>query len=268
MNKQPEEHEENGPYEAPPGAAGLIIDIETWAAAEDDPAWVAERAVLSQYPGAPKNYKTAEALSKHEAEWYASLEVTLEAKRAETALNPLLGRISVIGYGWVNDAGTLLSGGVIDATVDVGYALKELEGLFDAAPGATLITYNGSKFDLPFLAVKAARHSSPFVLKRLTDAMRDRFGQRRHVDLATVIPMGHTWNIPFSLTDVLRGLNLPTFEFPDEVSGAQLATCFDVEAVKQHCFADIKRTAAYLQPLAFAGSVELIMQKPDVDVLF
>jgi DNA polymerase elongation subunit (family B) len=196
----------------------LVIDIETY---QDIPDEVLEsrRAQIS----APSNYKDPEKIAKY-----------IEEKTAEivekAALSPLTGRVVAVGMGLRRHGGDWEFACLTDRINDEQLLLARVDStLFDVGHGH-LITFDGTRFDIPFLVARAMRHG--MLLRYRWPLARY---SKRHIDLFTILQSG-------SLGD-WSALVLGESK---KATGADVAAMVEQERwddLKTYCLADVRITA-------------------------
>lgn len=152
----------------------LIFDIETAA----DPA----RTTRAHYDAAgrtpPGNYTKPDTIAK----WHEQDFLEWQAK---AALSPITGR--VIAIGWLDASDP--QGGEPWMVTGRNHSEPEMLAAFAEEvarhAGGALVSYNGAKFDLPFLAWRYAadRMPLPFDVQDMTNPYR--YG--RHIDLMAAL---------------------------------------------------------------------------------
>lgn len=119
----------------------VFLDVETLPAEKDAPLWKRLSAPIQ-----PKSGETPEAF-----------EARLELIRKNTAMNPALGRVWMIGVAYRSEDPVILSGdGSPEAEADI---LQRLSSHINA--NSWLVGYNIESFDIPFLKVRCLHHKKP-----------------------------------------------------------------------------------------------------------
>lgn len=220
----------------------LVLDIETFR--DLDARIVApmtERACAKVKKERPKAAKPKpETLQKIDAEYRAKINNAAARVVDGAALRPILGRVVSIGVGtrsssassWEIRAFTRLPP---DKPVDGYHAERELLEEFSDFlvdhKRALFVTFNGRRFDLPFLVARAAIHRTMFQVP---------------------IPLGYSRE-HVDLFDVLGGdgtleewcLRLGLGEKPTEGGSAgiaELVEARDVAAIEDHVTFDVRAT--------------------------
>jgi DNA polymerase elongation subunit (family B) len=147
----------------------------------------------------------------------------------KAALSPLTGRIIAVGLG-IRRGSTWEQAVFVDKLGDEGALLHTVDSVLDELVYGHLITFNGKRFDLPFLAARAMRH-------RMRLAHRWPLGKYHplHIDLCDLLGSG-------SLDDWATAI----LDKPKTLSGADIAGLVKDEKwedIKAHCLEDITLTA-------------------------
>lgn len=144
----------------------LVVDIETVA---DVPPWVAE--AWKDRAEAPANYKDPVKIERYKEE-------QVQRRLEKAALSPLTGRVVAVGLGWRDEPEWEFSA-FIDRQSDEETLLRAVDAAIAGLPRVGwIVSYNGRRFDFPFLAVRAMKH-------RLELKHKWPLGKwdRRHVDM-------------------------------------------------------------------------------------
>lgn len=129
----------------------IVVDIET-APNRDRAGWIETWKANEAYPGAPSNYRKAEALERHLREWKAEQGDRAQEAWSRTALSALDGRITVICA--LHRAGPDVNGCELSAADDTPEAEAEMLRAFwlwCRGSGPTWVGHYASVFDLPML---------------------------------------------------------------------------------------------------------------------
>lgn len=154
----------------------ILIDLETWPCLT--PEMLSEiEAEIEAETKAPGNYKDPSKIAAYVEEAKAKAKAKAIEK---AALSPLTGAICLVTIAEVDatPGGTIRQFGsplIADETVCIREALGYLA---DIDRGHQIVTFNGQRFDLPFLAIRAMVRgiSSPWPIPRAKD-------WARHLDL-------------------------------------------------------------------------------------
>lgn len=129
----------------------IVLDIETYQDVSDE-----QREHLEAGVSAPKNYKDAGKIAAYVEK--AKAEILDKA-----ALSPRTGRIVAVGIGIrkLDDNGVpeWEVAAFVDKENEEEKLLKIIDDLLWENMHGHLITFNGRRFDLPFLAARAMRHN-------------------------------------------------------------------------------------------------------------
>ena len=151
----------------------VVIDIETY---QDIPPEVL-KARVSKIK-APKGWKDPEKIEAHRLQKQAEI-------REKAALSPITGRVVAVGLGLRRNGSGWEFGCFVDRNNDEAGLLTEVDrALFEIDHGH-LITFGGSRFDLPFLVARAMRHRMP--LRYRWPVVRY---SKRHIDLRELLGEG------------------------------------------------------------------------------
>ena len=176
----------------------IVLDIET---ARDlrEPIHAKLRSCIEPDGRLKDPEKIAADLAKKEADIVA-----------KAGLDPLTGRIVCVGVGVRNGGGRVITRDVYNSIADhcengwsykvelartrddEAWLLSCLADILQAVDTPTLITWNGRRFDLPFIAARAALHGVRFPWRLPLGYARD-----LHVDLCDVFDRGlDLWSTP------------------------------------------------------------------------
>ena len=132
-----------------PNANYVFLDVESLPAEKTSPLWERISSQITPKPG----------------EAQEDFDSRLEGLRKNTAMNPALGRVWMIGVALRSEAPTLFSGdGTPEAEAQI---LRNLGDYLSKIPNHWLVGYNIESFDLPFLKVRCLHHKLPKVAARL-----------------------------------------------------------------------------------------------------
>jgi DNA polymerase elongation subunit (family B) len=171
---------------------------------------------------APKNYKDPDKIATY-----------IEREKAnvldKAALSPLTGRIIAVGLG-IRRGSTWEQAVFVDKLGDEGALLHAVDSVLDELVCGHLVTFNGKRFDLPFLAARAMRH-------KMKLAYRWPLGKYhpRHIDLCDLLGSG-------SLDDWATAI----LDKPKALLGSAIAELVKAEKwedIRAHCLEDITLTA-------------------------
>jgi len=196
----------------------LVIDIETY---QDIPEEVLESR-RSQIQ-APANWKDPDKIAKYVEEKTAEIA-------SKAALSPLTGRVVAVGMGLRRNKGNWEFACFVDRINYEEKLLGEVDRALFAVEHGHLITYNGTRFDIPFLVARAMRHGLTLMYKWPLARYA-----KRHLDLFSILQSG-------SLSD-WSALVLGETK---KSSGADVAAMVSEERwddLKTYCLADVKITA-------------------------
>lgn len=210
----------------------LIVDIATTPIANADQ--------FLEEPSAPANYKDPIKIAAY-----------IEEKKREGAdrcgLDLDLGRITAIGMS--NDSGAVVI--LICATEDE--EREALKFIADHVAGATLVTYNGHRFDLPFLMRRALYLGVKFPVINL-----DRY-KTRHLDLSEVLTnrgVLTSHSLSFYVKRLSWGLVKP-LSGADEAWALQEGKLEELEASVRHDVQATRKLAEWLGVLEPVKAHEL-----------
>jgi predicted PolB exonuclease-like 3'-5' exonuclease len=161
-------------------------------------------------------------------------------------------RIIVIGCLWLDHQYRLKRIGVVGDTVQTGdspdareHALLEDFSKFVGRAHPVLVTYNGRRFDLPVIALRALCHGVPLAWYYRERGVRYRFSEEAHLDLCDWLA-DHGASRAGSLDAVVRLIGLPG---KVGIDGSQVEGMFhagQLEAIQRYCLADVAQTALLL----------------------
>lgn len=124
--------------------AALIIDIETRTAVAPEMARYMEARIEP-----PKNYRDADKIN-------AYLEEKRRAVYERAALSPLTAEVAVAGLAWRGEGATEWELEVLDARYGEEQLLRALDERVTALDPRRIVTYNGTRFDIPFISARYA----------------------------------------------------------------------------------------------------------------
>ena len=161
-----------------------------------------------------------------------------------------------------------LSTAELDVVLDGGERglLAALDELLGALPCGVLATWNGRRFDLPYLAARAARHGLGMGLVLEPDGrggQRGRWGPHRHLDVYELYraDVGPALGVSCGLKSIARLVGLG----PVEVDVARLHTVPEAE-VRRYVASDARCTRALLLrrgPSALGAADRLLEEHHD-----
>jgi hypothetical protein len=172
-----------------------------------------------------------------------------------TALSPLLSRVISLAVGDAHgEGGTVLFAPPTPEDfpdppewIRVVTEPELLTAFWDLASQAeSVVTFNGRRFDVPFLLVRSAIHGVPVRV----DLMSDRYGVRPHLDLRWLLTGGERGNGPFSLDTVCFafGIDSPKEAMDGSMVGKAFQAGRFVE-IARYNLADVAATRALFQRL-------------------
>lgn len=202
----------------------VIIDIETSAKVSQEML-----GLLMNKISAPANYKDKDKIEKYIEEKKAAL-----LERA--ALSPLTGEVAVVGLAWRAQYATSWEHEVLDASAGEETLLRALDERMPRLDTRRIVTFNGGRFDLPFLA---ARYAIRGMSSYPWPAPRD----RQHLDLFAVL------GEQGSLDQWAIAMGMPTKDIKSADMPA-LVAAGEWEAVREHCLGDVLVTAALYERVA------------------
>lgn len=210
----------------------VAIDIETAPL----PAAITGEVYPADERQPPANYKSAEAIAKwrarDEAQWH-------DALLKDAALSPRTGRIVAVGFAWRGVTGSDWSAGEDEREV-IEHAIRYL---YD---NDLVVTYNGTSFDLPFLATRAAILGVP--LRMNFGRLMRRYSTSPHCDVRGVLTQWDS-RAKGTLAQWLAAFGLP----PKTGSGADvaaLAAAGEWDAIGRYAADDAVRTLALYDRIA------------------
>lgn len=208
----------------------LVLDIETRTSVGDE-----MREYLEVKISAPSNYRDE-----------AKIRAYIDEKRAaiyeRAALSPLTAEVAVVGLAWRAQGATAWGCEVLDARDGETALLIQLDERMTRLDPRRIITYNGQRFDLAFLA---ARYAIRDLACHPWPSGRD----FRHVDLFRVL------GEQGSLDQWAIAIGMPTKKIPSAEMPALIAAG-DWDAVREHCLADVRVTAALYERVASCVRLE------------
>ena len=146
--------------------AVLCVDIETIA---DVPEWLIQR--WRESIQAPGNYKDPVKIEKYREE-------ALRKRIEKAALSPLTGKVACVGIGY-KDAADWEYECFISRSMDERALLLGVDKAIASLPRVGwLVSFNGRKFDFPFLAVRSMKYHLELEHKWPLSKW-----DRRHVDM-------------------------------------------------------------------------------------
>jgi hypothetical protein len=159
-------------------------------------------------------------------------------------------RIIVIGCLWLDHHYRLKRVGVIGDHVegsedDRERVLLEDFSRFVGKARPVLVTYNGRRFDLPVIALRALCHGVPLGWYYRERGVRYRFSEEAHLDLCDWLA-DHGASRAGSLDAVARLIGLPG---KVGIDGSQVEGLYrdgQLDAIQRYCLADVAQTAALL----------------------
>mgnify|MGYP001489403492 CR=1 FL=1 len=209
----------------------VVLDIETYA--DITPEQLERMAADVE---APKNWKDPEKIAAY-----------IERKKAEivekAALSPRTGKVVCVGllFRNVGETGAEWKPWAL-ASPDEDDLLRMVDTVLHGATITRIITFNGKRFDLPYL-----------VARYMTHAMQTRFNlpvghDKRHIDLWDLL--GRDGSLS-AWGDAILGA-------PKEKTGADVAAMVDAgewDAIKAYCLDDVRMTAALYDRLCAVTGV-------------
>ena len=204
----------------------LVLDIETVGAPVEE---IPERALDYLYRALERDAPDEEELERRRQD--------LEER---FGLDPATGRIICIGcFDTETDEETVFYGG---EEVDI---LKRFWAWLANHPPELLVTFNGKRFDLPYLNVRSAIHSlTPSV--QLPDGRHTR---RPHFDVQEVLSADDRRRRGgLDYFCAIFGLDSPK----SSLDGSQIATAYAdgrIEEIARYCLADCRATGALFERL-------------------
>lgn len=204
----------------------VVLDIETVGAVSNE-----MRDYLIDKLKAPGNVKDPEKIKRSIAEKAAAID-------EKAALSPLTGEVAIVGLAYSDSSHVEVISAKDGGEERLLVTLILRLGSLRADGPLTLVTYNGKRFDLPFLAARAAIRGIFFpVGSRLPSAY-----SREHIDLYDVLGEG-------SLEQWAIALGMPRKKIP----GAEIPRLIQDgkwEEAEEHCLEDIKVTLALYNKVA------------------
>lgn len=233
----------------------IVLDIET--ADQPPEAFMVPDVDLLDPPA---THKKPESIAAWREERRAALPGEL---RAKSSLEPLIGGIVVcVGLAIDDQPVHVLTVATVDEAGEHAI-LARLEAGLLRHPEATLITWNGSGFDLEYLRKRALRHGLVSLARRMYHEKP--WNSARHVDLRAAW-CGANKTAPGRLGQVARYLGI---EVKDDHSGAQVSALIEagqLAAVTDHCRSDVTITREILYRFADAGWVLVDCDSPEWSV--
>lgn len=167
----------------------------------------------------------------------AKIEADLAKKEKalieKAALSPRSGRVCIIGYAYRDsnaDGGAWESRVLVDKTGAEDALLSTFDDILADLKVAHIITFNGSVFDVPFLAARAMRWGLPLRYKWPVGKWHP-----QHIDMFNVLGDGS-----------LEAWMIALFDTEKESSGADIADLVDEgrwDEAADHCLQDVEYLA-------------------------
>ena len=166
-------------------------------------------------------------------------------------------RVVVIGGLWLDHRYQLRRMSVL---TDEGGGERGLLDAWSRAVGSArpvLVTYNGRRFDLPVIALRALCHGVPLGWYYRERALRARYSEDGHLDLCDALA-DHGATRSSSLDALAKLIGLPG---KIGVDGSQVDGLYargEVDAIARYCLADVAQTALlFLRYRVLQGRLEL-----------
>ena len=184
---------------------------------------------------------------------------------------PWAHRIIVIGCMWLDHGYRLKRVGIVGdngtgSPDERERALLEDFSHFVGRARPTLVTYNGRRFDLPVIALRALTHAVPLGWY-YRERVRHRFSEEGHIDLCDQLA-DHGATKSGSLDALTRLIGLPG---KVGVDGSQVEGLFQsgqLDAIQRYCLADIAQTALlFLRFRLLQGQLAPDLYRDAVDAL-
>lgn len=196
----------------------LIIDIETRTAIAPEMARHMEAKIEP-----PKNYRDADKIN-------AYLEEKRRAVYERAALSPLTAEVAVVGLAWRCEGATEWMIEALDA--DKGgeeKLLRALDARVTALDPRRIVTYNGTRFDIPFLAAR-------YTIRGLTSYPWPTGRDYQHIDMFRLLGEQGSleqWSIALGMgSKGVSGADVPA-----------LIAAGEWDTVREHCKDDVACTA-------------------------
>nr|HEX4315931.1 ribonuclease H-like domain-containing protein [Kofleriaceae bacterium] len=168
-------------------------------------------------------------------------------------------RIIVIGCLWLDHGYALKRVGIVASEAGPGTivagegatdddrerALLEEFSRFVGRARPVLVTYNGRRFDLPVIALRALCHGVPLPWYYRERGVRYRFSEEAHLDLCDWLA-DHGAARAGSLDSLVRLIGLPGKVGVDGSQVEGLYQAGQLEAIQRYCLADVAQTALLL----------------------
>ncbi len=219
------------------GIPDVVIDIET-----DQDVSEAQRVHLEAGISAPKNYKDAGKIEAYIAK--AKVEVLTKA-----ALSPRTGRVVCVGIGVrTHDEGKPPRpkwdfSAFVDEQNEEKKLLATIDEVLDGQTHGHLITFDGRRFDLPFMAARAMKHDMNLRYKWPLGY------NPTHIDLFELL--GKEGRLDAWAMGLL---GRPKTSSGSEIAGMVEAGRWD--DIRAHCLEDVRMTAELYDRLVRVASVE------------
>lgn len=168
------------------------------------------------------------------------------------SLSPLLGKVVCLAFQDLDDPGRALvlavpqQGALFSEADPEGLAFLPgerplLEAFWQVAAGAPLlVSFNGRRFDVPFLMVRAAIHGVAVT----RDLLGPRFSAKPHLDLIDLVTCHGALRGPSGLEVCCHAFGIPTPK--GDLDGSQVAHAYAqgrIEEIARYCLADTNATA-------------------------
>jgi hypothetical protein len=199
--------------------------------------------------------------------WKPTPPKTSRSKKMEDQFAPLHAHRPIcIGFAVLNDNLAVESFGCGQSDDEAGL-IKNFSDWLASVPH-TLVTFNGRRFDVPVLALRALRHGLPQQFN--TVAHRKRYDEENHLDLfAALTDYGSLDRGGFSLDSLSQVIGLPG---KGEDNGAAVAGLYakgEHAKINGYCRQDVARTAFLLfRYLLMRGRIDVDQYRTAASALF
>lgn len=207
----------------------VVIDIETKASITDD-----MREILERDLAPAKNLKDEEKIKN-------SIEKKRMSIYEKAALSPLTAEVAIFGCAveYHNDSNTEIK--IFSANEyhdEEKELLRAITEFMASKNDATIVTFNGRSFDLPFLAAR-------YVINNLSSYPWPLGYQKNHIDLRDLIIDGslEKWAVAIGMGKKAA----PSAEIPAIIASG------DWETAREHCYDDVSVTLELYRRFEAAG---------------
>lgn len=196
----------------------LVIDIETRTYITPEMAQHMEARIEP-----PKNYRDQDKIN-------AYLEERRRAAYEKAALSPLTAEVAVVGIAWRSEGATEWEREVLDAREGEEKLLRALDERMTSLDPRRVVTFNGTRFDIPFLAAR-------YTIRNLSSYPWPTGRDYQHIDLFRLLGEQGSleqWSIAIGLGwKGVSGADVPA-----------LIAAGEWDTVREHCMDDVNCTAA------------------------